>query len=232
MQYKTYQDAKIANPDSEIYYSAARRLGDKGFFSTKENATGFHHRCKPKDYCMTLKSFLAGGRRAVKGDVIVGQDGKAMAVESEYIINMPTEADCGIYVVKAKALENPAHEWNGCGLPPAGVECECFCFDESKWLKVKVLDAITGSKEVAVAVICHGNRYRKVFWGVKFRPIETQQQREERKRLESAYHLACIAGAVDKWGGEFTFDEFKKDEFAVKRWLAVVDETKYLRGDK
>lgn len=64
------------------------------------------------------------------------------------------------------------------------------------------------------------------------RELESPEQKLERQRLESAYHLACIAGGVDRWGDEFTFDNFKSDWEAVKRWLAVVDETKYLRGEK
>lgn len=59
---------------------------------------------------------------------------------------------------------------------------------------------------------------------------ETESQRLERQRLESAYDLACIAGYYNIWGNQLTFDNFKQDKAAVNLWLAVVDETKYLRG--
>lgn len=64
------------------------------------------------------------------------------------------------------------------------------------------------------------------------RKPETPEQKLERQRLRSAYHLACIAGLSNIWGNDITFDDFKQDKAAVKRWLAVVDETQYLRGDK
>lgn len=111
MQYKTYQEAKIANPDCEILSKKC-----EGIFKAIKNPEINHfidgwQICKPKDHCISLESFLASGKRTVKGDIVVGKNGKAITVEAEYIINMPTETDCEIYVLKAKALENPAHEW-------------------------------------------------------------------------------------------------------------------------
>ena len=219
MQYKTYQEAKIANPDSEIYYSGPRRLGDKGFFSTRESATGFHHECHPKDYCVTLKSFLASGRRLVLGDTYTGASGIVTIVgdsTTEGAVNEHCSSDGSRYILKAKALENPAHEWVN------GDECRYINDPSHDYIYIGAHPHGDGhfvfSEEKGITYIANGCIIKP----------ETPEQKLERQRLESAYHLACIAGDTGKWGGEFTFDDFKKDEKAVKRWLAVVDETNYL----
>lgn len=220
-QYKTYQEAKIANPDSEIYYSAARRLGDKGFFSTRENAEGFFHRCKPEDYCVSLESFLASGKRLVRGDAYIGTSGIVSIVGdciAESAANEPHSSDSSRYILKTKALEAPAYEWvNGDECVHADrPSCVCTYIGKNPYVNGHFVLSKNGSVRYI-----NDNCLRKP---------EIPEQKLERKRLESAYHLACIAGAVDKWGGEFTFDDFKLDGNAVKQWLAVVDETKYLRA--
>lgn len=220
MQYKTYQEAKIANPDSEVYYSAAQRLGDKGFFSTKENATGFHYKCKLEDHCISLESFLDSGNRIVKGDIIADKEGKVITVKAENVVNMPMKTDCEVYVIKAKALDNPVHEWvNG---------DDCVHFDRPS----RVCAYIGKHPYVNGHFVLSKNGSVRYVNENCLRKPETPEQKLDRQRLESAYHLACIAGAIDKWGREFTFDNFKQDWEAVKRWLAVVDEAKYLRGEK
>ena len=223
MQYKTYQEAKIANPDSEIYYSGPRRLGDKGFFSTRESATGLNHECRPKDYCVTLKSFLASGKRLVLGDAYIGASGIVTIVgdsTTEGAVNEHCSSDGSRYILKAKALENPAHEWvNG---------DECIHSHHSyksnpNMIYVGKFPKVAGKhvciSELSGLVIVDDNYLSKP---------ETPEQKLERQRLESAYHLACIAGDFGRWGDEFTFEHFKLDENAVKYWLAIVDETNYL----
>ena len=222
MQYKTYQEAKIANPDSEIYYSGPRRLGDKGFFSTRKDATSFHYKCEPEDHCISLESFLAGGKRLVRGDAYIGISGIVTIVGdsiTESAANERCSSDGSRHILKAKAFENPAHEWVN------GDECRYINDPSHDYIYIGAHPHGDGhfvfSEEKGITYIANGCIIKP----------ETPEQKLERQRLESAYHLACIAGAVDKWGGEFTFDDFKLDGNAVKQWLAVVDETKYLLND-
>ena len=82
-------------------------------------------------------------------------------------------------------------EWNGEGLPPVGVECECFNYDADLWMRVITLDAKTESGEIAVSSINENGKYARLFWGCKFRKPETPEQRKEREELEAAYDLYC-----------------------------------------
>ena len=174
MQYKTYQEAKIANPDREIYYSVVNGLVNNGFYSTIEYADGAYHACRPEDYCVPLEIFLASSKKL-------------------------------------------AHEWvNG---------DECAHVDRPS----RVCTYIGKHPYVNGHFVLSKNGSVRYVNDNCLRKPETPEQKLERQRLESAYHLACIASGTSKW--DLTFDGFKKDEKAVKRWLAVVDETKYLLND-
>ena len=59
------------------------------------------------------------------------------------------------------------------------------------------------------------------------RKPETQEQREDREKLEAAYDLYCLRCDTSKWKNKYSFDEFQKEGGAVNGWLAVVDKTNY-----
>lgn len=106
--YNTYAEAKIANPDSEIYVH-------DGKFATKEFAIQLSvrdyndwYKCHPKDYCMTLEEFLADGHKLVNGDLFIGARGAASKVADEVGMNIPDFQDKDRYILRAKALENQA----------------------------------------------------------------------------------------------------------------------------
>lgn len=106
--YNTYAEAKIANPDSEIYVH-----GDE--FATKESAIqlsvrsyGDWYKCHPKDYCMTLEEFLTKGYKLVNKDLYIDRLGRLVIVgenASASVANDPSETDNICYILRAKALE-------------------------------------------------------------------------------------------------------------------------------
>ena len=114
--YNTYQEAKIANPECEIY-----QLERNGLFAHCD-----HHKaelvrfiefdsagikCNPADYCMTVEKFLADGYRFVDGDLYIDWKGCVRGVgmighsvdacnDVRYI-----EDSLGSYILRAAALE-------------------------------------------------------------------------------------------------------------------------------
>lgn len=78
-------------------------------------------------------------------------------------------------------------------LPPVGAACECFNYESNEFVKVKVLDAVTGSRECAVATI-NGDSFGWVFWGCKFRPLDwnrnLQPNPDPEPSPELSFHLS------------------------------------------
>lgn len=135
--YNTYQEAKIANPNCEIYVSMDRKFAAQAYASILElsGIKGGWNKCHPKDYCVTLEKFLACGYKFVTGDEWLDADGDVVRVKYDtHVIgnNKPNELDNERYILKAKALEDEFNdseiadgsEWDGTGLPPVAVECE------------------------------------------------------------------------------------------------------------
>lgn len=112
--YSTYQEAKIANPESDIYHHP------KGHFFPFEprcyEALVFHC-CNPADHCMTVERFLKDGNEFVEGDLIITESG-VLSVGREHErmgcsvseCNEPSCVDSDIYILRAAALENPRPE--------------------------------------------------------------------------------------------------------------------------
>ncbi|AUR88324.1 hypothetical protein NVP1112O_06 [Vibrio phage 1.112.O._10N.286.46.B11] len=63
MTYDSFEEAKIANPYSEIYEFEGYFSSFKGIGSKK---------CDTSKYCMTVEKFLADGYKFVEGDLIIG----------------------------------------------------------------------------------------------------------------------------------------------------------------
>jgi hypothetical protein len=127
--YNTYQEAKIANTNCEIFTD--------GNIFVNEYSSSFYYdmkKCHPKDYCITLEKFLACGYKLVADDEWLDKDGDVMRVYdySASGVNEPHEFDNERYILKAKVLEDEFNDseiangsgWDGTGLPPVGVECE------------------------------------------------------------------------------------------------------------
>ncbi len=101
--YSTYQEAKIANPESEIYNF------DKLFICDSNRFGQSFPLCNPADHCMTVEKFLADGHELTEGDVIINANGN---------VNVITSVDCkalnlggysifndGRFILRAAALE-------------------------------------------------------------------------------------------------------------------------------
>ena len=104
-------------------------------------------------------------------------------VQRLYALGIPTETPEEKEVLDSIESAGEA-EWSGEGLPPVGVECEALDYDDDTWRLVKVLDAKTSSKEVAVTTVSNIGIFGKLFWATDFRKPETPQQRKDRERLE------------------------------------------------
>ncbi len=94
------------------------------------------------------------------------------------------DKSCGWFTTELVVLEAQlasedsianSEEWNGEGLPPVGIKCWAKDYDneEFPWVKVKTLDAITGSREMAVASVCGNGRYYRLFFACEFKRVET-----------------------------------------------------------
>tara|TARA_Y100000588_G_scaffold31471_1_gene30785 strand:- start:9879 stop:10505 length:627 start_codon:yes stop_codon:yes gene_type:complete len=103
--YPTYQAAKIANPDQNIY----RYLSTLPIFTCESECNGFSLQpANPADYCMTVKQFLDAGNKGVNGDLYLNKLGELQKIGvncGEDWFNEPSPHDDKRYVIKAKALE-------------------------------------------------------------------------------------------------------------------------------
>lgn len=122
-QYKTYQEAKIDNPNSSIVTTAPYWIGGvdlAGKFVVLTDRCGLNEqygwiKCNPADYCMSLEQFFEAGHKLVDGDVYFNRFSSIVSVVGSSIIakmaNIRGDSDKDRYVLSAKALEKPSPEW-------------------------------------------------------------------------------------------------------------------------
>lgn len=116
MNYKTYAEAKIANPDCEIVTTGKdwaynkNSIGlfqaiDKSFAGENFNPTSWVI-CNPADHCSTLKEFLDAGLKLVEGDAYVEISGgcKVVNYRTAPNVNYPCTNDCDRYILLSVAL--------------------------------------------------------------------------------------------------------------------------------
>lgn len=104
--YNTYQEAKIANPECDIYVHVYKN----GFIPELEPIpTVDHVKCNPADYCMAVEEFLNSGRRLDVGDLFIDCFGQVVEVKGENVdtVNTPHEYDNNRHILRAAALEKP-----------------------------------------------------------------------------------------------------------------------------
>lgn len=117
MNYKTYAEAKIANPDCELVTTGKDwefEKSLKGVFQALGDSNGLRHSigdeswviCNPADHCSTLKEFLDAGLKLVEGDVYVETSGRGKVVDSKNspIVNSAWSNDCDRYILSSVAL--------------------------------------------------------------------------------------------------------------------------------
>ena len=138
--YPTYQAAKIANPDSNIY----RYLSVSPLFTCESECNGFSLQpANPADYCMTVKQFLDAGHKFVDGDFMLGQDGLVVRVSNCPSYNMPLEDDDKRYALRTKSLEEA-------NTIPTETPEDKEALDEKTYRYEKVTDSI---EKIAKAMI-------------------------------------------------------------------------------
>lgn len=128
MNYKTYAEAKIANPDSEIVTTTKLHSNGPEFeFLPVKFIDGYYRSqcdsktpnvedgiwviCNPADYCSSVKEFLEAGFKLSVGDLFLGVDGKVIAVREARKSSVPYDDDCDRYILSAAALNG------GCKIP-------------------------------------------------------------------------------------------------------------------
>lgn len=101
--YNTYQEAKIANPDCDIYY-----YDGKFYAYSKDTAVMLLSEtlspCKPADHCMTVEEFLADGNKLIGGDLIMQVNGKVAHVDEDPDWNIKDDLDVDRHILRAAAL--------------------------------------------------------------------------------------------------------------------------------
>lgn len=105
MNYKTYAEAKIANPDSDIY------ITDNGFTPVNGEYANPWVIANASDYCTTLEDYLDAGFELIRGDWVVTLNGIADKVRSVSAMNGRDFNDGKRYILSAAALSG------GCKIP-------------------------------------------------------------------------------------------------------------------
>lgn len=118
MRYKTYAEAKIANPDSDIF------TNDKEFKAVKDAPTSHFPNgwvvCNPADYCSSIKEFLEAGYIFSVGDFFIGIDGEVISVRCANSSSVPYDDDYKRYILSTATLNGgckipaKAEQWSVC----------------------------------------------------------------------------------------------------------------------
>lgn len=114
MNYRTYAEAKIANPDSEIVTTGKNWSGHysdqkvgtfekQGCHIISENAWVI---CNPADHCSSLKEFLEAGFKLVEGDKFIDVNANVISVENYNASNVINDSDANRYILSAAALNS------------------------------------------------------------------------------------------------------------------------------
>jgi hypothetical protein len=254
--YNTYQEAKIANPESLIC-----KFGDKFTIDASRYGQALQP-CNPADYCMSADEFRGRGHAFVDDDLVVNINGMVQSVKADFLNTVDSPLNLCIFVLRAAALENQmnidnlatqtpeekealdlidttphqyemskfsGNEWNGEGLPPVGSLC--------KVNRDSFTYRVMYSSEYVVIVqnldndntTAHGmDIILDLHKGnYTFSKPESPQQREGRERLEAAYDLYC-AWVGDRVGYHaIDFDKWKVEPDFLNKWLRIVDKTNY-----
>ena len=114
--YKTYQEAKMVNPEDDIFVSMCSEFATSehvSYVSMCGTGEGWN-KCNPADYCMSVYDFLSSGKRLVDGDFYLETTGKVAQVGKLYkaeLVNDPCHNDKNRYILRAKALEEKEVEY-------------------------------------------------------------------------------------------------------------------------
>ena len=142
-KYNSYAEAKIDNPDCEIYKLLPRDITKEySYFASERDmhgkllCTGSTFRCNPAEHCMTLEQFFDAGHKLVDGDTYLDSRGDVCVVGvviAASKVNARNVNDNKRYILRAKALEPKLKsEWAN------GDECVINRKSKARWMVVGV----------------------------------------------------------------------------------------------
>ena len=183
--YNTYQEAKIANPEGEVYSDGSM------FFTSAVKIFMYDSvKCNPADHCMTVEKFLSDGNKFIEGDLIINTFGNVNKIrdDEELRNELVTENNNSRYILRAAALENiptetPEEKEVLDGIESAG-EVEWKSGDIATLYGDQVLVIAYHPHHPVVVVETNDNEYLNVGISDLSKP-ETPQQREDRERLQA-----------------------------------------------
>ena len=119
--YNSYEEAKIANPESEIVttgpnweYNPALKwkfeklVEDDGEVDAHALEDSAWVKCNPADHCMTVEKFLKAGHKGINGDSYLDDGGTLMTLGvdiSSRAFNEKGSLDHKMHILRAAALE-------------------------------------------------------------------------------------------------------------------------------
>lgn len=234
--YNSYEAAKIANPESDIYPH-----GDR--FTTIGSALITGTKCNPDKHCMSMLTFHELDHKLIDGDLYQNEKGRVITVGAlgfkakhcnllGYYVDPPKT-----YILRAAALENiptetPEEKEVLDSIESAGeVEWkngdECRCSDNIDYTYI----GLNPHKPLFSYIVGNGQIIQRLT--SKLSKPETPQQREERERLEAAYDLYCewmVDGNIQS-DEVRTIEEFINYKNCLSDWLRIVDKTNYRKQD-
>lgn len=210
--YKTYQEAKIANPESEIYRNESKTIFSC-FVGDIDSNGAVVIECNPADHCMSLETFYNKNYELVIDDLYIDICDTVVTVNDEIIsyVNTRCPEDIRRYVLKAAALQPDKAEksagkpeqpqWDGEGLPPVGVECE-FGYPAGKWNKGYYHGLTRAVSKMHIVEYIDG-RIETLGSLISFRKPETLEQKAAREREEAVREMSVVAYGMPVKKGEY-----------------------------
>ncbi|CAL9963323.1 hypothetical protein VPHK165_0089 [Vibrio phage K165] len=235
--YNTYQEAKIANPESDIFFMHNGDYRTGTWIDQHHFGRSSFTLCNPADHCIRYGDFLTLGYRFVDGDAFLSSTGEVVIVTNAHANNRIMSGDNKRFVLRAAALENiptetPEEKEALDGIESAG-EVEWKNGDECE------IEMQEGVRRYLFGCECPNNQqtcivFTKDGGGHMVMPFErlkkpeTPQQREERERLEAAYDLYCHIAKMSN-RSPYSFDQFASDSTTCyrKEYLEIVCKTNY-----
>ncbi len=108
--YNTYQEAKIAHPESEIYFIDNEQYRTGEWIDQYNFGRSSFVLCDPADHCMTVEKFLVDGHEVFMGDAIININGNVNYITKgdAKVINSEGGAtfNNARYILRAAALED------------------------------------------------------------------------------------------------------------------------------
>ncbi|AUR83703.1 hypothetical protein NVP1039O_04 [Vibrio phage 1.039.O._10N.286.55.A2] len=101
MTYDSFEAAKIANPESDIY--ELNGVFQPGHMKCRNGES----KCNPSKHCMTVEKFLADGHKFIEGDVVLDvSDVEVITTQLDVgAYNQKDKTDVYRYILSAEALK-------------------------------------------------------------------------------------------------------------------------------